>query len=240
MRRFHRYLKLGFRPARSSSKKEKESKAPIDLFQTIVGVLISVATAFIAWQTYTLSERTQANNDGLKKIEDQLSETKFGFERMRDVYDRTEKYLSSADQGESRGRILVILINNIPEKEVRGELLSVVSEKAKLSSVAAKAADLKVGNINPKPVIPQGKGFFGKQAFSFSQDPYGLTTIEEFGFVDSEGTTWKVPKGFVSDGSSIPRVLWVSSGSSFKWKCRCRDRSARLLFDDLAPAKRIP
>jgi hypothetical protein len=126
----------------------------LDHFQTIVGVLISFLTAFIGWQTHTLSQRTEANNDRLKRIEEQLSANRFGFERMRDIYDRTEKYLSRSDQGEARCRILVVLINDIPDRDVRAELLAVVAEKAKLTAVAAKAADFQVGNISPHPAVP--------------------------------------------------------------------------------------
>ena len=75
---------------------EAPPPSPLGKFQIIVGVIVSVATILISWQTYRLGRNTEENNAHLKAIEQQLAENRFGFERFRDVYDRTEKYLSSA------------------------------------------------------------------------------------------------------------------------------------------------
>src|SRR6266404_2058061 len=96
----------------------------IEKFQIVVGVIISGATAAISWETYQLGAKTEKNSTHLKAIEQQLAETRFGFERIRDVYDRTEKYLAAPEQNEARGRVLVVLINSLPDNALRAELLS--------------------------------------------------------------------------------------------------------------------
>jgi len=72
-----------------------ESGSWLTGFQVAVGIVISLATAFISWQTHQLNQQTQESTERLKAIEQQLAETRFGFERMRDIYDRTEKYLAA-------------------------------------------------------------------------------------------------------------------------------------------------
>ena len=167
----------------------------------------------ISWQTYRLSRNTEENNAHLKAIEQQLAENRFGFERFRDVYDRAEKYLASANQNESRGKVLVVLIKNLPDSSLRSDLLSVVSADAKSDIVAAKAADIKVGAQPPKPVLTPAAGFSGDRSLHFDPDKYQVTTNGEFAFTDSKGKTWLVPKGYVSTGASIPRVFWSLFGS---------------------------
>lgn len=38
---------------------------------------------------------------------------------------------------------------------------------------------------------------------------------ESFTFVDSRGHTWTAPKGFIFDGTTIPRALWTVFGDPF-------------------------
>ncbi len=187
--------------------------SPIGNFQIIVGVIVSVATVLISWQTYRLSRNTEENNVHLKAIEQQLAENRFGFERFRDVYDRTEKYLSSANQNQSRGKVLVVLIKNLPDSLLRSDLLSVLSDDAQSNLVAAKAADTKVGAQPPKASSTPAPGFTGDTSLRFDSDKYQVTTNGEFVFTDSKGITWPVPKGYVSTGASIPRSFWSVVGS---------------------------
>jgi uncharacterized protein DUF1353 len=186
---------------------------PLGNFQIIVGVIVSVATILISWQTYRLSLNTEENNAHLKAIEQQLAENRFGFERFRDVYDRTEKYLSSASQNESRGKVLVVLIKNLPDSPLRSDLLSVVTVDAKSDVVAAKAADIKVGTDSAKPVPTPASGFSGDRSLRLDPNKYQATTNGEFAFTDSKGKSWVVPKGYVTNGVSVPRSFWSIFGS---------------------------
>lgn len=42
-----------------------------------------------------------------------------------------------------------------------------------------------------------------------------MLLIEDFAFVDPNGTTWNAPAGNEIDGASIPRFLWATVGSPF-------------------------
>lgn len=182
-------------------------------FQIVVGVIVSLTTLAISWQTYCLTRTTEANNEHLKAIEQQLAENRFGFERVRDVYDRTEKYLASSNQNPSRGKVLVVLINSLPDSALRADLLSVVSVDAKSDAVAAKAADLKFGAEPPKTSLKPAPGFTGDRSLRIDTDKYEAITNGEFTFTDSKGISWPVPKGYVTNGASVPRAYWSLFGS---------------------------
>lgn len=213
----------------STPKKSAEVPTWLTRFQICVGIIVSVATVFISWQTYQLTLKTQETTAKLQEIEQQLAETKFGFERIRDIYDRTEKYLTSTAQDDSRGRVLVVLINSLPDNALRSELLAVVTQQAKLSTVAAKAATFTVkgressphqpdGPSIPKPPsLPHisakpGKGFSGNLAIAVDEEKYIATTIGDFQFTDNGGKVWKVPKGTTTTASAIPRMAWSLVG----------------------------
>jgi len=174
---------------------------------------VSVATLLISWQTYRLSVNTEANSTHLKAIEEELAENRFGFERMRDVYDRTEKYLSSENQNPSRGKVLVVLINSLPKSDLRSDLLSVVSVDAQSNVVAAQAADLKVGAQPPKPSPSPAAAFSGDRSVHFDPHEYEVTKNGDFSFTDSKGVIWPVRKGYTTSGASIPRSFWSIMGS---------------------------
>ena len=182
-------------------------------FQIFVGIVVSVTTVIISWQTFILSERSDENNTQLKRIEQQLAQTRFGFERIRDVYDRTEKYLASEKQNQARGRVLIVLINSLPDSQLRAELLTVVTESAKLNLIAAEAGDLAAGISSKAPKIPTDPNFSGDLSLKVDNDEFTLTTQGDFSFVDSEGMTWHVPKGTVVSGAVVPRIAWTSMGS---------------------------
>lgn len=189
------------------------SLGALQKFQIIIGIIVSVATVTIGWQTYELSAKTNENNLQLKRIEQQLAQTRLGFERIRDVYDRTEKYLSSEKQNQARGRVLVVLINSLPDTQLRTELLTVVTESAQLNSIAAKASDLSAGVNSSEPIIPSDPSFSGQLSLRVNNDAFTLTTTGDFSFKDSKGVSWPVPKGTVVSGAAVPRTAWSIVGS---------------------------
>jgi hypothetical protein len=61
------------------------------------------------------------------------------------------------------------------------------------------------------PLIAQDGGRFkGEVVAKFLHDGRNMQLEKPFGYVDPRGRTWDVPAGTVTDGASIPRVLWVS------------------------------
>jgi len=61
--------------------------------------------------------------------------------------------------------------------------------------------------------------------------------INEVNYIDPGGTTWTTPKGYVSDGASIPQVFWSLVGGPFSgahrdaaiihdWYCETMERSS--------------
>jgi hypothetical protein len=201
--------------------------------QVIFGVIISVSTAITGWKTIQLNERTAENNAQLARIERQLSEEKFGFERIRDIYDRTEKYLMSAQQDERRGRALVVLVNSLPTSELRSTLLGVIAVEARSNSVAAKAAD---AVVKPEPPKVDSSSFIGKIVVRLLDDGYSVELLEPFGFKDSRGVVWTVPKGAVISGASIPRTYWSVIGSPLSGQYR----AASILHEYYTEAKSRP
>jgi hypothetical protein len=68
-----------------------------------------------------------------------------------------------------------------------------------------------VVSVLPLTGHAQAKGIFkGEVVASFLRDGRNMKLERPFGFIDSKGTHWDVPAGAVTDGASIPRVLWVS------------------------------
>lgn len=194
---------------------EVKTLSNLEKFQVAVGIIVSISTALIGWQTFKLDEKAKESNSQLKIIEQQLAETKFGFERIKDIYDRTEKYLSAEKQDERRGRALVVLINSLPASTIRTDLLQIVVREAS-PTVASTAADAQQGRIPERKDIVSpslGSRFIGKSSFRFLEDGRGIQAIEGFQFQDSKGVLWEVPRGQVTDGAAIPRSLWSVVGS---------------------------
>lgn len=48
-----------------------------------------------------------------------------------------------------------------------------------------------------------------------SADPRRMRLTVEFRYVDSAGKIWTAPAGLITDGASIPRLLWGVAGSPF-------------------------
>lgn len=54
----------------------------------------------------------------------------------------------------------------------------------------------------------------------WTDDGETMTLLQEARFTDRSGRAWIAPKGFTTDGASIPRVLWPFIGSPFTGKYR--------------------
>lgn len=196
---------------RNSDANEKENNPPskMDNFKVIVGLLVSSITAFIGYKTYELNEKVEIGNQQLLAIERKLDEDKFAFERIRDIYDRVELYLQG-EQSASRGKALVAFIRSIPDSGIKEDLLSVVisqsnSEETRLNAGAVIIETTDLSNISTI-------SFIGKPDFeSVSEDE--LLVKATYGFKDSEGNLWEVPKGYVYSRTIIPKHLWAVMGS---------------------------
>ncbi len=200
-----------------TTKKDKKGLSNLEFFQAVIGILISISTAIIGWQAYLLNVNTNETNSQLKRIEQQFAENKFVFERAKDIYDRTEKYLNS-EQDERRGKALVALISSLPDTKLRSELLSVVTVEAKSEIVKTSAAVSYIGD-SLSNVAKNGQ-YYGTVSVEFLDDIKKVRTINAFGFKDSNGILWDVPKGTIIDGASIPKTLWSTVGSPFTGKYR--------------------
>jgi hypothetical protein len=197
-------------------------KTRLESLQLAIGIIISVCTCLISWQTFQLSARQGETTSQLKVIEQQLAENKFSFERVRDVYDRTEKYLSSQDQNLARGRVLVALIGSLPESSTRASLLTVVAETTTSDTIAATAATQRLAISTPtiklppptaEPLTNPGQAHFtGNLSLRINEDRYTAVTISDITFTDSRAVEWKVPAGTVVSGSSVPRPFWSIIG----------------------------
>ena len=56
----------------------------------------------------------------------------------------------------------------------------------------------------------QGQGHFeGELIVKFLPDGRNVQLEAPYGYTDPEGRDWDVPAGMITDGASIPRVLWV-------------------------------
>jgi hypothetical protein len=210
-------LRLRLQSNPTAPKKNAEPPSALDKFQIIVAIFVSITTAFIGFKTFQLNEQAGLNNERLKSIEASLSERRFDFEQFKDIYDRTEKYLSS-EQDEKRGRALVVLVSAIPESQFRADLLSMLTVQAEQGAVSTAAAEKYVGNSLPLP--DERSRFVGTLQMQTLQDGRMYTTLAEISFVDSMGKTWTVPRGARLTGASIPAVAWSVLGSPFEGKSR--------------------
>lgn len=51
--------------------------------------------------------------------------------------------------------------------------------------------------------------FEGEVVARFMRDGRNMKTEQPFSFVDPKGSRWDVPAGSITDGASIPQVLWL-------------------------------
>jgi hypothetical protein len=52
------------------------------------------------------------------------------------------------------------------------------------------------------------------------QDGRTMTLVSPLSYTDPKGVVWDVPAGAVTDGASIPRLLWTIAGGPFEGKYR--------------------
>jgi hypothetical protein len=57
--------------------------------------------------------------------------------------------------------------------------------------------------------------FFGNISLRLEPDNYTIETLDSFGFKDSRGLLWDVPKGMRFTGAAIPRTMWSLFGGPF-------------------------
>jgi hypothetical protein len=62
--------------------------------------------------------------------------------------------------------------------------------------------------------------FTGRLVAEFLDDGRKVRLLENYTYVDPAGVVWKVPKGTVVDGASIPRPFWSVIGGPFEGKYR--------------------
>lgn len=62
--------------------------------------------------------------------------------------------------------------------------------------------------------------FESRAIVSFEPDGRHVRLEAEFAFVDNEEKRWRVPKGALVDGASIPRPLWSLIGGPFEGRYR--------------------
>lgn len=106
----------------------------------VIGIATPIIGLVISGLTIWNGINTSSNSAQLKAIEAELAASKFGFEQIKIVYEKTTNYLSDTDQSEAHGRVLIALIRSIPETTTRAELLAVLSEQSESDNVAAQAA----------------------------------------------------------------------------------------------------
>lgn len=188
----------------TTKKDEKKPLSALEKFQAAIAIFVSLTTAFIGFKTYQLNEVAGINNERLKQIELRLSERKMDFEQSKDIYDRVEKYLLS-DQDIQRGRALLILVSVIPESAFRASLLSMLTVESKQEAVATAAAETYIGGALP---ASEKSARFEGEILLEAGSGASYTLLKGFSFVDSNGKSWNVPKGFVFTGASVPRIAW--------------------------------
>jgi hypothetical protein len=74
-----------------------------------------------------------------------------------------------------------------------------------------------LGIASPGQAGPQ---FEGELVLKVLPDGRLMELIQPFGYVDSSGIRWPIPKGTKVDGASIPSVLWSLIGAPYTGKYR--------------------
>ena len=63
-----------------------------------------------------------------------------------------------------------------------------------------------------------------------------MKLLEDFTYVDPKGKRWTAPKGYVTDGASIPKVFWSIIGAPFDGQYR----EAAVIHDEYCDSKTEP
>jgi Protein of unknown function (DUF1353) len=78
--------------------------------------------------------------------------------------------------------------------------------------------------------------FLGDLIVKIRRDGENLELMQPFAFEDNEKRVWRVPKGTIVNGASIPRSLWTIAGSPLTGKYR----EASVIHDYFCENKRRP
>jgi len=75
----------------------------------------------------------------------------------------------------------------------------------------AMSADMSYGRFTNTVKVEWVRGDEGERR---------MRLLEDFGYIDPKGRQWLAPKGYVTDGASIPRVFWSLAGAPFDGQYR--------------------
>jgi len=75
-----------------------------------------------------------------------------------------------------------------------------------------------VSTLDPKP--PSNDPFPNPLSVELLEDGRTVRLLNDYVFNDPEGRVWTTPKGYISDGASIPPALWSLTGGPFTGKFR--------------------
>jgi Protein of unknown function (DUF1353) len=196
---------------------DKNSKklSKFEIFISLATLVLSLGTLLIGWQTYHLSASSTATDVELKRLAQEIQNQQFRFDRIRDIYDRIQKYLTS-NQGELEGRAIIALVRSMPESENRFEFLSILSANVRNKPIATEAAEI---YTKSKQLEVGGESsFIGELKLQFLNDGRSARLVEDFGFIDSKGERWVAPSGTITDGANIPVAFRSILGSQFDRK----------------------
>jgi hypothetical protein len=87
-----------------------------------------------------------------------------------------------------------------------------------LAGVAVSS--LLVGSLIAQAKEDAAGEFVGRLVTEWLDDGRNMKLIKSFGYQSSDKTVWKVPRGTVVNGASIPQFLWSFIGSPFGDKYR--------------------
>lgn len=94
-------------------------------------------------------------------------------------------------------------------------------------AAACASTDINLGHFNNTVKVEWVRG---------SQGERRMRLLEDFAYVDPKGKTWLAPKGYVTDGASIPRVLWTLVGAPYEGQYR----EAAVIHDYYCDTKSAP
>ena len=71
------------------------------------------------------------------------------------------------------------------------------------------AAVVVLAGATPTRADPLYGHYIGRFVAEFDSDGRKVKLIEPYSFVDPDGKKWDVPAGYLTDGASVPSVLWA-------------------------------
>lgn len=101
------------------------------------------------------------------------------------------------------------------------------------AAAASITPDIIEGYLNPPP---PGVGFLQPARVEFLPDGRKVRLLAPFAYGDLGRRTWVVPPGYITDGSSVPKVFWSFDMAPFAGKYR----DASILHDYLCDLRATP